>query len=95
MEQMTHRERVAATIAGRPVNRPPISLWRHFGGIDMSSQGLTDAMVGFQATFDFDFVKFMPTGTWLLHCHINHHTTNDNVEEQGGGGLMLILDVAG
>ena len=33
-------------------------------------------------------------GKWLLHCHINHHTTNDNVEEQGGGGLMLVLDVA-
>ena len=32
-------------------------------------------------------------GKWLLHCHINHHTTNDNVEEQGGGGLMLILEV--
>ena len=32
-------------------------------------------------------------GKWLLHCHINHHTTNDNVEEQGGGGLMLVLDV--
>jgi uroporphyrinogen decarboxylase len=66
MEQMTHRERVAATIAGQPVDRPPISLWRHFGGIDMSSQGLTDAMVGFQATFDFDFVKFMPTGTYTI-----------------------------
>jgi FtsP/CotA-like multicopper oxidase with cupredoxin domain/uncharacterized membrane protein len=34
-------------------------------------------------------------GKWLLHCHINHHVTNDNVEEQGGGGLMLILDVTG
>jgi FtsP/CotA-like multicopper oxidase with cupredoxin domain/uncharacterized membrane protein len=33
-------------------------------------------------------------GKWLLHCHINHHTTNDNVEEQGGGGLTLILDVS-
>lgn len=33
-------------------------------------------------------------GKWLLHCHINHHVTNDNVEEEGGGGLMLILDVA-
>jgi len=32
-------------------------------------------------------------GKWLLHCHINHHTTNDNVEQQGGGGLMLILNV--
>ena len=33
-------------------------------------------------------------GTWLLHCHINHHTTNDNVEEHGGGGLMMIIDVS-
>jgi FtsP/CotA-like multicopper oxidase with cupredoxin domain len=33
-------------------------------------------------------------GKWLLHCHINHHVTNDNREEQGGGGLMLILDVS-
>ena len=34
-------------------------------------------------------------GKWLLHCHINHHVTNDNREEHGGGGLMLILDVTG
>ena len=32
-------------------------------------------------------------GKWLLHCHIPHHTTNDNVEEDGGGGLMTIIDV--
>ncbi|MEO7118141.1 MAG: multicopper oxidase domain-containing protein [Candidatus Limnocylindrales bacterium] len=33
-------------------------------------------------------------GTWILHCHINHHTTNDNVEEQGAGGLTMAIDVA-
>ena len=32
-------------------------------------------------------------GKWLLHCHINHHITNDNVEEQGAGGLTVIIDV--
>jgi FtsP/CotA-like multicopper oxidase with cupredoxin domain len=32
-------------------------------------------------------------GKWLIHCHINHHTTNDNVEVEGGGGLMLIIEV--
>ena len=32
-------------------------------------------------------------GRWLLHCHINHHTTNDNREEQGAGGLTLIIEV--
>jgi FtsP/CotA-like multicopper oxidase with cupredoxin domain len=34
-------------------------------------------------------------GKWLLHCHIPHHTTNNNVERQGGGGLTMIIDVAG
>ena len=34
-------------------------------------------------------------GKWLLHCHIPHHTTNDNVEEQGAGGLTAIIDVKG
>jgi len=32
-------------------------------------------------------------GKWLLHCHINHHVTNDGSEVEGGGGLMFILDV--
>jgi len=32
-------------------------------------------------------------GKWLVHCHIPHHTTNNNVEHQGGGGLTMILDV--
>jgi FtsP/CotA-like multicopper oxidase with cupredoxin domain len=32
-------------------------------------------------------------GKWLLHCHIPHHPTNNNVEERGAGGLTLILEV--
>jgi FtsP/CotA-like multicopper oxidase with cupredoxin domain len=32
-------------------------------------------------------------GRWLLHCHIPHHTTNDNTEVRGGGGLMAVIDV--
>jgi FtsP/CotA-like multicopper oxidase with cupredoxin domain len=31
-------------------------------------------------------------GKWLVHCHIPHHTTNNNVETKGGGGLMLVID---
>lgn len=33
-------------------------------------------------------------GKWLIHCHIPHHTENDNVEQNGGGGLMMLIDVA-
>lgn len=32
-------------------------------------------------------------GKWLLHCHINHHVTNDSTEENGGGGLTQIIEV--
>lgn len=32
-------------------------------------------------------------GKWLVHCHIPHHTTNNNVETKGGGGLMLVIEV--
>ncbi|MFN2556886.1 MAG: multicopper oxidase family protein [Nitriliruptorales bacterium] len=33
-------------------------------------------------------------GKWLLHCHIPHHTTNDNREEKGAGGLTMIIEVS-
>ncbi len=39
--------------------------------------------------YDIEFVATEP-GKWLLHCHIPHHTTNDNVEP---GGLMLVVNV--
>jgi len=37
--------------------------------------------------------KAQRPGKWLLHCHIPHHTTNNNVETEGGGGLMLVIEV--
>lgn len=33
-------------------------------------------------------------GRWLMHCHINHHLTNDGVEVDGAGGLTMVIDVA-
>lgn len=32
-------------------------------------------------------------GKWILHCHIPHHTLNNNVEEQGAGGLTVLVEV--
>lgn len=39
--------------------------------------------------YDIEFTPMEP-GPWMLHCHILHHTTNNNVEP---GGLMLVVDV--
>jgi hypothetical protein len=33
-------------------------------------------------------------GKWLIHCHIPHHTTNNNMEMKGDGGLMMVINVA-
>src|SRR4030081_355150 len=37
--------------------------------------------------------KAREPGKWLIHCHIPHHTSNNNVEMKGGGGLMVVIDV--
>ena len=49
-------------------------------------------LVGPGERYDVEFVARAP-GLWLVHCHINHHTTNDGAEEQGAGGLTAILEV--
>jgi uroporphyrinogen decarboxylase len=67
MGAMNHFERVAAAIRGDPVDRVPISLWRHWPHADATARGLADAMVAWQRRYDFDLVKFMPTGTYGVH----------------------------
>lgn len=39
--------------------------------------------------YDIEFVADNP-GTWVLHCHVLHHVTNDNIEP---GGLILVINV--
>lgn len=46
-EQMGHRERVPATLSGQEVDRPAVSMWRHFFPQETSSEGLAEAMLGF------------------------------------------------
>ena len=60
MEQMNKRERVRAALAGKPVDRPPISFWRHFFEKETSAAGLAEAMLGFQRAYDWDFMKVNP-----------------------------------
>lgn len=57
---MTRRERLEATLAGKPVDRPAVSIWRHFYDLEQTIDGLVDAMLGFQRRFDWDFMKVNP-----------------------------------
>jgi manganese oxidase len=61
--------------------------------LNPSARYLADTVnVGPGQRFDVIWTARRP-GKWLLHCHIPHHTENNNVETQGGGGLMMIIDV--
>ena len=58
-----------------------------------SARYLADTVnVGPGQRFDVLWRALRP-GKWLVHCHIPHHTTNNNVETEGGGGLMLVIQV--
>ncbi len=61
---MTHWERVRTAIKGEDVDRVPISLWKHWPVDDETPAGLAAVTVNWQKEYDFDLVKFMPTGTY-------------------------------
>ena len=63
---MNHWERMQAAIRGEAVDHPPISLWRHWPEIDQDPTILAKAMVDWQRAYDFDLVKYMPTGTYSI-----------------------------
>lgn len=61
---MDHFQRIRATITGDTIDRIPVSLWRHFPDYDQDPRTLADKMVEWQRKWDFDVVKFMPSGTY-------------------------------
>jgi uroporphyrinogen decarboxylase len=65
-EEMKHRERVAAVLRGEDVDRPPVSMWRHFFAHETSAEGLAEAMLGFQRRFDWDFMKINPRASYHM-----------------------------
>ncbi len=66
MGTMSKRERLEATVAGEPVDRPAVALWRHFPGDDQRAVDLARATLDFQHTYDFDFVKCMPSSNYCI-----------------------------
>src|SRR5215470_7022678 len=63
---MTKRERIQATLGRKPVDRLPVSFWRHVPDVDHSARGLADAMLAWQRRWDLDFVKVMSSGVYCV-----------------------------
>jgi uroporphyrinogen decarboxylase len=60
------RERLESAIHGRPSDRPPIALWRHFPVDDQDPQDLAISTISFQRQYDFDLVKVTPASSFCL-----------------------------
>ena len=76
-ESMSHRERVLACLAGRDVDRPPASMWRHFYAEETAADTLAEAMLGFQREYDWDFMKVNPRASY--------HAEDWGLEMRSGG----------
>lgn len=66
MSQMSKRERLEATMAGQPVDRIAVALWRHWPGDDQRGADLARATLDFQRMFDFDFIKVTPSSNYCI-----------------------------
>lgn len=63
---LTHKERLKRCLSGESLDRVPVSLWRHFPVEDQSPELLAKAVVRFQETYDFDFVKITPSSSYCV-----------------------------
>jgi uroporphyrinogen decarboxylase len=60
------RERVYAALEGQPVDRVPLSLWRHFHKQDQKPVSLVSATLAFYKRYDFDLIKLTPSGFYAI-----------------------------
>jgi uroporphyrinogen decarboxylase len=63
---MDHWTRINAAIEGGNADRVPVALWRHFPEDDQDAGRLAARSLEWQAKWDFDLVKFMPSGTYSV-----------------------------
>ncbi len=63
---MNHRQRMQDCISGSEVDRPPVALWRHFPVDDQDPKQLSEAIIQFQNTYDFDFIKITPASSFCV-----------------------------
>jgi uroporphyrinogen decarboxylase len=61
---MTKKERIDAILTGQPVDRIPVSFWRHFYEMEDTPGGLADAMLSYQNNYDWDFMKVNPRASY-------------------------------
>src|SRR6266571_3087215 len=83
---MNSRDRIRAAIAGKPVDRVPVALWRHFPGDDQRAESLAAAHVTFQKEYQWDLLKVTPASGYY---------GDRPIKKPADWGRLKSLDVTG
>lgn len=65
---MNKRERVLAALDGRPVDRVPFTIWRHFYAQDRTALDLARATIGFYRRYDPDMIVMQPGPLYMAEA---------------------------
>jgi len=63
-QALSHKERIQNLLTSQPVDRTPVSFWRHFYYREHDAKNLAEAMLAFQNKFDWDFMKVNPRASY-------------------------------
>jgi uroporphyrinogen decarboxylase len=77
---LNKRERVYAALEGLPVDRVPLSLWRHFYKQDQTPTSLAEATFDFYKKYDCDLIKLTPGSFYAVEdwgAQVNYSKTDD------------------
>jgi uroporphyrinogen decarboxylase len=70
---MDRRTRIQAALCGQPVDRLPLSLWRHYHCEDRTAQALAKATLSLAGEYDLDLVKLTPCGLYAVEDWAGGH----------------------
>ena len=76
-EPMTKKERVRAALAGRAVDRVPVSLWGHDYLREWSPDELAASTLEAYRAYDWDFIKLNPRASYFAEAWGNRYDRPD------------------
>lgn len=78
-QDMTHWERIRATLRGDEVDRPAASFWCHYFEQENTAEKLAVSMINHQKKYDWDFMKIQARSTYIMEAF----------------GLKVVYDLSG
>ncbi|WRS27369.1 uroporphyrinogen decarboxylase family protein [Oscillospiraceae bacterium MB08-C2-2] len=89
---MTSTERVKATLANQPVDRIPISGWRHFPLVDQHPEKFIEKTIEYTDRNDWDIIKLMSQGQFFAQAYGAEIQFSTDPLEWGGKVIRYVVE---